>query len=100
LHERLEGFLPKISAGFLVFVNYGIGIFIFMSFVRIYLPFDSARFKKYSKKRMELVEFQSFWKFGAEAIFLTPRLYDHKGHRLFALACRYCRMVDRSGKYG
>jgi len=66
LHERLDRIFAQIQPD-LVFVNYGMND-------GIYLPFDSARFKKYEEGMNWLNS--KVLEIGAEAIFLTPPVYD------------------------
>ncbi len=68
LHERLDRIFAQLQPE-LVFANYGMND-------GIYLPFDSARFKKYEEGinwlNSEII------KIDAQAIFLTPPVFDPK----------------------
>jgi lysophospholipase L1-like esterase len=66
LHERLDRVFSALNPN-LVFINYGMND-------GIYLPFDSARFKKYEAGMNWLNS--KVLEIGAEAIFLTPPIYD------------------------
>jgi lysophospholipase L1-like esterase len=66
LHERLDRAFTLIQPD-LVFVNYGMND-------GIYLPFDSARFKKYEEGINWLNS--KVLEIGADVIFLTPPIYD------------------------
>lgn len=66
LHERLDRVFSALKPN-LVFINYGMND-------GIYLPFDSARFKKYEAGMNWLNS--KVLEIGAEAIFLTPPIYD------------------------
>jgi len=66
LHERLDRVFSALQPN-LIFINYGMND-------GIYLPFDSARFKKYEAGMNWLNS--KVLEIGAEAIFLTPPIYD------------------------
>ena len=66
LHERLDRVFSALQPN-LIFINYGMND-------GIYLPFDSARFKKYEAGMNWLNS--KVLEIGAETIFLTPPIYD------------------------
>ena len=68
LHERLDRVFGQLKPD-LVFVNYGMND-------GIYLPLDEGRFQKY-KDGMEWLD-AKIMEIDAEAIFLTPPVYDPK----------------------
>ncbi len=74
LHERLDRVFAQIKPD-LVFVNYGMND-------GIYLPLDEERFQKY-KDGIDWLD-AKITEIGAEAIFITPPVYDPKKGTAYA----------------
>src|SRR5690606_15959830 len=74
LHERVDRVLALLMPD-LVFVNYGMND-------GIYLPLDDERFQKY-KEGIELLNAKII-EIDAEAVFVTPPVYDPKKGEAYA----------------